>query len=67
MEYTDDEFIEYIDHLEKALDKACDILTNERIDCYKDCPFEHKRNRDGTCKGLCESKSKWKEWLMKDE
>lgn len=51
MEYTDDEFIEYIECLEKALDKACSHLELETT-----MMGNGKWNKD-----------KWKEWLMNDE
>lgn len=50
---------------EKALDRACEMLTKPTSDCdiYK-CPFGCEYD---SCDFECENKEKWKEWCMKDE
>lgn len=55
----------YIDKLEKAFDKACEMLTKPTSDCdiYK-CPFGCGYD---SCDFECENIKKWKEWCMKDE
>lgn len=59
------EMADYVERLEKALDKACEL-----IDTKYDCPFEEyeyqfKDKRD--CY-LCDNKSNecWKEYLLKE-
>ena len=59
----------YIDQLEKALDKACEmIVTTVQVD-YDDfensCPFNKKCQE--TMIPYCENKEDWKEWCMRDE
>ncbi|MDD6640911.1 MAG: hypothetical protein PUE66_07965 [Erysipelotrichaceae bacterium] len=60
---------EYCDELEKAFDKACDVLadlnscSNLCSLIYGPCPFEKK-----CCEyGCMSNKENWKEWCMKNE
>ena len=53
----------YSHYLEKALDRACELIASVP-DCYWDCPLKNicrKSNVD-----VC-TKDGWKEWAMKDE
>ena len=60
-----------IERLEKALDKACDVIVelntcnNLRAEQYEHCPFEKKCFFHDL--GCFSNKENWKEWLMKDE
>lgn len=49
------EKIKYIEQLESALDKACELLANGREVFCKDCFFNNM------------TKEKWKEWFMDNE
>lgn len=59
----------YCDELEKALDKAFDVIaelndcTNLSSEKYEHCPFEKKCFNYG----CVSNKENWKELLMKDE
>lgn len=53
-----------IEKLEKALDRACEMLTKLTSDCnVYQCPF----NCECDCGFECENKDYWKEWCMKDD
>ena len=67
--YAFNDYIEnlekYCDELEKALDKASEKLKQEEAsNCYY-CDFGH--SGADVCDMECWHKSKWKEWLLKDE
>ena len=51
----------YCDHLEKALDRACEIL-EERLTC----PYEYFDYEFDRCKNYCnnECKDYWKDYLL---
>ena len=68
---------EYCDELEKALDKACDVIVelntcnNLVSEEYLHCPLEQKCNnrcieekRNNRC---ISNKEEWKEWLLDEE
>ena len=59
----------YCDELEKALDKACEVIISDIcINCYT-CYFEKecKSKEADKCIVNNMNKEEWKEWLMKDE
>lgn len=63
----------YCDYLEKALDKACDVIvelndcTNLSSEKYGHCPFEKKCNNGlWHAQNCISNKENWKEWCMKD-
>ena len=66
--------IEKIERLEKALDKACELLVNLN-DCinlvseeHLHCPFEKKcKDNNGHFSGCISNKDNWKEWLLDEE
>ena len=61
--------IEKNEKLEKALDKACDLISSDIcINCYA-CYFEKecKSKEADKCIANNMNKDEWKEWLMKDE
>lgn len=54
--------------LEKALDKACNVLSSEETEVYM--TDEENNGADGTTPVLVQvkrSESEWKEWCLKDE
>ena len=59
--------LEEKEKLEKALDKACDIIadlndcTNKGSVVYSTCPF---KNKCGTFDGCIGNKEEWKKYLM---
>lgn len=62
-----------IERLEKALDKACDVIvelndcTNLSSEKYGHCPFEKKCNNGLWHASNCVSnKENWKEWCIKN-
>ena len=67
--------IEKIERLEKALDRACDVIVelntcnNLISEEYLHCPLEQKCNNrciEEKCNNRCISnKEEWKEWCMK--
>lgn len=72
-----EELEKYCDEIEKALDKACDVIVelntcnNLVSEEYLHCPLEQKCNnrcieekRNNRC---ISNKENWKEWCMKDE
>lgn len=65
---------EYCDELEKALDKACDVIVelntcnNLISEEYLHCPFEKKCNdTNGHFSRCVSNKENWKEWLLDEE
>lgn len=56
---------DYVHKLEKALDKACEKLKQEEASKCFYCDFGH--SGADVCDMECWHKSKWKEWLLKDD